>query len=137
MSGFYILLLFPISFSGASVIATCQSYCDALPECAQDPHYHGSYCKSWQTPQVCFGLYHTSGGGMCFQPNNPQCPESSPVYCPEYSSPIVSEEAQQVLLSATESTQAPNAGETSSEATVVSSEEPTTTTTMSTETVGQ
>jgi hypothetical protein len=131
MSGFYILLLLlPISFSGASTIATCQSYCDGLPECAQDPHYHGSYCKSWQTPQVCFGLYHTSDGGMCFQPNNPQCQESSPVFCPQSPSPDVSEEAQQVLLSATQAT--------NSEATLVTSAEPTTTTTMmSTDTVGQ
>jgi hypothetical protein len=64
---------------------SCQSYCHDLAECKQDPHHHGSYCKSWQKPDVCFGLYWTdeTETSMCFYPNNKDCPEKRPVRCPK------------------------------------------------------
>ncbi len=69
---------------------TCQSLCDGLAECAEDPHAHGSYCKAWNNPQVCFGLYFTDASQteMCFQPNNEGCPEDIPVPCPEHVEPV-------------------------------------------------
>ncbi len=36
----------------------CQRLCQLTPGCRNDPHAHGSYCKLWQNPPVCFGLYH-------------------------------------------------------------------------------
>ena len=70
--------------SGSVAPPTCQSICQGLEECANDPHAHGSYCKDWQSPQVCFGLFFTdaSRSGICFQPNNEDCPEGIPVECP-------------------------------------------------------
>lgn len=59
----------------------CDAICLGLPECANEPHAHNSYCKSDQDPPVCFGLYNTDNG-YCFFPNNPSCDESSPVLCP-------------------------------------------------------
>lgn len=63
-------------------VQTCQSICDSVLACANCPHAHGSYCKSDKNPQVCFGLYHTSEGSICFEPNDPTCNESVPVLCP-------------------------------------------------------
>ena len=34
----------------------CTALCDATGACANDPNFHGSYCKFWQTPAVCFGM---------------------------------------------------------------------------------
>ena len=70
---------------GLSSSQSCQSLCDGVADCREDPHAHGSYCKTWQTPQVCFGLYWTdaSESDMCFQPNaSGACPENNPVRCP-------------------------------------------------------
>ena len=64
---------------------TCQEYCNDLPTCANDPQAHGSYCKSWQNPPVCFGIYYVdaSRSTKCFQPADPSCPGTIPVSCPE------------------------------------------------------
>ena len=34
----------------------CMSLCTGTDACRNDPHAHGSYCKFWQTPAVCFGM---------------------------------------------------------------------------------
>ena len=64
----------------APVAPRCEEICQSVETCRNDPHAHGSYCKTWQTPNVCFGLYHTESG-ICFQPNDPSCKESTPVLC--------------------------------------------------------
>jgi len=62
---------------------SCQDQCDATPSCSSDPHEHGSYCKAWQDSNVCFGLYVLPYGGLCFQPNDPNCDDSklTPLAC--------------------------------------------------------
>lgn len=69
--------------SGASA-ETCESYCDSVEECRNDPHAHGSYCKIDHNPQTCFGLYWTDEAqtSMCFEPNSADCPSAWPVSCP-------------------------------------------------------
>jgi len=61
----------------------CQQLCKDVKECREDPHQHGSYCKTWQDVDVCFGLYRKKFGGFCFQPNDPHCDDSKlePVLC--------------------------------------------------------
>ena len=79
---------------GATVVLIddggCSALCSSTGECANDPHHHGSYCKFWQSPAVCFGLYSqnttaNATGDLCFQPNNGSCDDSvlPPVLCPE------------------------------------------------------
>ena len=76
----------------------CQAVCDNdVTACATDPHAHGSYCKFWQSPAVCFGIYvnsssnnetNTTSGNttqsFCFQPNDAGCNdfELQPLECP-------------------------------------------------------
>jgi hypothetical protein len=69
---------------------SCENLCESLEECANDPHEHGSYCKSWETPKTCFGLYWRDEGKteMCFEPNSEDCPESIPVECPSVVPPV-------------------------------------------------
>jgi hypothetical protein len=57
----------------------CQDLCDGLPSCSK-----GSYCKSWQSIPVCFGLYFVDPvqQTMCYFPDDDQCPEAYPVECP-------------------------------------------------------
>ena len=64
----------------------CQELCDKVESCRNDPHAHGSYCKTWQDKEVCFGLYHTKHGGYCFEPNDPHCNDAKlePVKCGKY-----------------------------------------------------
>jgi hypothetical protein len=73
-------------FTGASACepTTCEAICLNVNSCANDPQAHGSYCKSDQDPQVCFGLYYTdiTHTTICFEPNDVECPEEFPVSCP-------------------------------------------------------
>jgi hypothetical protein len=69
-----------------AVVDNCQDVCNNTPGCINDPHAHGSYCKDWQDPQVCFGLYYTDASrtATCFQPSEfDACPEEFPVECVE------------------------------------------------------
>ena len=74
-------------FLGMQVVVygdMCQDLCNVTPNCNSEEHAHGSYCKSWQTPQVCFGLYYTdaSNTAICFEPKDlTNCSESTPVPC--------------------------------------------------------
>ena len=80
--------MFKITVALASVLAvafgnaatTCQDLCDATDACHNDPHEHGSYCK---TNNVCFGLYTQASGDLCFQPNDETCDDQNlpPVIC--------------------------------------------------------
>ena len=62
---------------------TCQELCEGTDSCRNDPQEHGSYCKSYQATNVCFGLYQLPYGGLCFEPNDPACDDSKlqPVLC--------------------------------------------------------
>ena len=68
--------------SSPPIVDSCQDLCNSVASCAQDPRSHGSYCKSWQNPPVCFGLY-TQSSGFCFAPNDITCSEAQPVLCSE------------------------------------------------------
>ena len=62
----------------------CQEHCVNTPSCINEEHEHGSYCKSWQDPSVCFGLYWTdeTKTTMCFEPSEDgACSENTPVTC--------------------------------------------------------
>ena len=62
----------------------CQGFCNNVVSCITEEHEHGSYCKSWQDPPVCFGLYWTdeSQTAMCFEPSEDgACSENIPVTC--------------------------------------------------------
>ncbi len=74
-------------------LSVCENEVDA---CANDPRSHGSYCKFWQNPPVCFGMYvqnnqtssnnsnSTNSTSFCFQPNDQSCDDSAlpPLECP-------------------------------------------------------
>jgi hypothetical protein len=70
---------FVLMFSSGSA-HTCQSICENLESCSK-----GSYCKSWQSFPVCYGLYYTGveQSSYCYFPDDPNCPEDYPVECPE------------------------------------------------------
>ncbi|KAF4676105.1 hypothetical protein FOL47_006713 [Perkinsus chesapeaki] len=57
----------------------CEAVCEEVAECRSK----GTYCKSWHTPQSCFGLYWSGGGKMCYQPGDANCLAESPVLCVE------------------------------------------------------
>ncbi|KAF4714236.1 hypothetical protein FOZ62_005445, partial [Perkinsus olseni] len=61
----------------------CSIVCSETEACANDPQSHGSYCKYWQSPSVCFGLYVRDDGSTCFQPNDSSCDDDvlEPLYC--------------------------------------------------------
>lgn len=54
----------------------CATICFFTSSCRNDPHAHGSYCKTDHFPNVCFGLYRRPSffPRFCFQPNDPSCP---------------------------------------------------------------
>ncbi|EER15078.1 hypothetical protein Pmar_PMAR023403 [Perkinsus marinus ATCC 50983] len=56
----------------------CQAACDTLPQCKNSDR--GSYCKSWQTPPVCFGIIQKSDGSLCYHPTDKDC-EGAPYPC--------------------------------------------------------
>lgn len=98
-----ILVTFGLIAPGHSTVYDCQALCDSTDSCANDPSHHGSYCKLWQTPPTCFGLYNKRPGEVCFQPNDPSCPESSPVICArpttQFSTTVVSTQAPATTIS--------------------------------------
>ena len=64
----------------------CQNQCDKTPACLnQKPKAQGSYCKHWNNPPVCFGLYvkPTAPNKTCFQPNDKSCNDKilQPLLC--------------------------------------------------------
>lgn len=76
---------FAVSYSVAlsrALVAgeTCQSYCESLEGCNE-----GSYCKSYQNPPVCQGLFWVDEAEteMCsYGDSKGTCPENRPVKCP-------------------------------------------------------
>ncbi|KAF4721521.1 hypothetical protein FOZ63_006118, partial [Perkinsus olseni] len=43
---------------------------------------YDSYCKSWQSPTVCFGLVKKADGSICFEPADADC-VGEPIACGE------------------------------------------------------
>ena len=78
-----VLCLAQLAKGKDEIIKDCQKLCRSIPACRNDPHAHGSYCKSWQHEAVCFGIYYrdSSKRKYCFHPNDPTCPQSNPVKC--------------------------------------------------------
>ena len=90
-----------------------------VSECANDPHAHGSYCKFWQNPAVCFGMYVTKNSttttngttsnvtqSFCFQPNDPGCNdmELMPLECPNQTNTTCANICSQTQSCATDPT---------------------------------
>ena len=87
-----ILSIGALSLASASVprpVDPCFAACLATPECRNDPRAHFSYCKRWQNPATCFGLYIRPDTGAlryCFQPNDLSCLDRlyRPLTCTEF-----------------------------------------------------
>lgn len=65
---------------------TCEDVCAEVESCVTSKKAQNSYCKYWQNPPVCFGLYFTDAtySKVCYQPNDPDCKEAYPVICHEH-----------------------------------------------------
>ena len=61
--------------------STCQELCAITPSCVNSRN--GSYCKSSQDPQVCFGFYYrdSTRASTCYHPGDPTCSEAIPLLC--------------------------------------------------------
>lgn len=65
---------------------SCVEVCKKTKGCFPTRGGSLSYCKTWQTPQVCFGLYYTDSSftSTCFHQSHigtDNCPERWPVLC--------------------------------------------------------
>ncbi|KAF4671248.1 hypothetical protein FOL47_001592 [Perkinsus chesapeaki] len=59
---------------GFDININCARACGSIHECSGDPPTHNSYCKYWQNPPICFGIYLRPDGTPCFQPAaDPSC----------------------------------------------------------------
>ncbi len=67
-----------------TISGSCEDLCESVTACVTDPRSHGSYCKSDQSPPVCFGMYwrDVAQSRLCYALNDPTCPQSFPVICP-------------------------------------------------------
>ncbi|KAF4679503.1 hypothetical protein FOZ60_014964 [Perkinsus olseni] len=75
-----------IAVASASLVAaedSCISLCNDVEGCKIAKY--GSYCKSWKSPAVCFGLLKKADGSVCFQPTDKDC-VGEPVACSAVSS---------------------------------------------------
>ena len=77
MRSIHFLTSIIVSVSAGVAPTSCQDLCNSVAECLNDPGYHGSYCKDWQSIPVCFGMYTRADGSLCFQPNDPTCDDLS------------------------------------------------------------
>ncbi|KAF4670200.1 hypothetical protein FOL47_002132 [Perkinsus chesapeaki] len=57
---------------------TCHDVCNNLEQCRMSKW--GSYCKTWQDPQVCFGIIKKADDSLCFAPTDEDC-DGEPYYC--------------------------------------------------------
>ncbi|EER00205.1 hypothetical protein Pmar_PMAR017063 [Perkinsus marinus ATCC 50983] len=58
----------------------CAQMCSYVEGCAKSKF--NSYCKTWQSPPVCFGLIKKSDGSICFEPTDADC-VGEPIACDE------------------------------------------------------
>lgn len=77
VAGIFIIavnVITPIVYSmGIDTNINCVLACQSISECSSDPLSHLTYCKYWQDPPTCFGIYIRSDGTACFHPNDPSC----------------------------------------------------------------
>ncbi|KAF4754082.1 hypothetical protein FOZ62_023661, partial [Perkinsus olseni] len=52
-------------------VTTCEDVCNGIDGC-KDSKW-GTYCKSWQSPAVCFGIIVKDDGSLCFNPTDEEC----------------------------------------------------------------
>ncbi|KAF4672854.1 hypothetical protein FOL46_008294 [Perkinsus olseni] len=52
-------------------VTTCEDVCNGIDGC-KDSKW-GTYCKSWQSPAVCFGIVVKDDGSLCFNPTDEEC----------------------------------------------------------------
>jgi hypothetical protein len=80
-----------ISVLATTAVATtsvdpCLGYCDATGACASG--VQSSYCKYWQNPPTCFGLYllPNAVSTYCYEPNDTSCNDAQlqPITCTVY-----------------------------------------------------
>ncbi|KAF4726629.1 hypothetical protein FOZ62_022800, partial [Perkinsus olseni] len=64
----------------------CAQMCSYISGCSNSKF--GSYCKSWLSNPVCFGLAKKSDGSICFQPTDSDC-RGEAIACGTVSTPIV------------------------------------------------
>ncbi|KAF4708103.1 hypothetical protein FOZ62_004860, partial [Perkinsus olseni] len=57
---------------------TCSDVCDSLVSCQESPS--GSYCKTWISPPVCFGIVVKPDGTLCYEGVDEGC-EGEPYEC--------------------------------------------------------
>ncbi|KAF4709938.1 hypothetical protein FOZ62_013936, partial [Perkinsus olseni] len=51
--------------SFTSSMSTCLDVCDSLVSCQESST--GSYCKTWMSPPVCFGIIVKPDGTLCYE----------------------------------------------------------------------
>ncbi|KAF4693903.1 hypothetical protein FOZ60_009647 [Perkinsus olseni] len=64
----------------------CAQMCSDVSGCSGSKY--GSYCKSWLSSPVCFGLVKKADGSVCFQPTDSSCVGDS-ISCGSVSTPVV------------------------------------------------
>ncbi|KAF4739391.1 hypothetical protein FOZ63_029259 [Perkinsus olseni] len=64
----------------------CAQMCSDVSGCSDSKY--GSYCKSWLSSPVCFGLVKKADGSVCFQPTDSSCVGDS-ISCGSASTPVV------------------------------------------------
>ncbi|KAF4693906.1 hypothetical protein FOZ60_009653 [Perkinsus olseni] len=64
----------------------CAQMCSDVSGCSDSKY--GSYCKSWLSSPVCFGLVKKADGSVCFQPTDSSCVGDS-ISCGSVSTPVV------------------------------------------------
>ncbi|KAF4701651.1 hypothetical protein FOZ62_004296, partial [Perkinsus olseni] len=69
-----------LSLVAATEQDPCAQMCSYVDGCAKSKY--DSYCKSWQSPTVCFGLVKKADGSICFEPADADC-VGEPIACGE------------------------------------------------------
>ncbi|KAF4681152.1 hypothetical protein FOZ60_012547 [Perkinsus olseni] len=68
----------------------CAQMCSDVSGCGNSKY--GSYCKSWLSSPICFGLMKKSDGSVCFQPTDSSCVGDA-IPCDTVSTPPVTTKA--------------------------------------------
>ncbi|KAF4656019.1 hypothetical protein FOL46_008027 [Perkinsus olseni] len=71
----------------------CAQMCSDVSGCGNSKY--GSYCKSWLSSPICFGLMKKSDGSVCFQPTDSSCVGDA-IPCDTVSTPAVTTTAEPV-----------------------------------------
>ncbi|KAF4714538.1 hypothetical protein FOZ63_028550, partial [Perkinsus olseni] len=117
----------------------CAQMCSDVSGCGNSKY--GSYCKSWLSSPICFGLMKKSDGSVCFQPTDSSCVGDA-IPCDTVSTPPVTTKAAvsttttkaavSTTTEATTTTAAPTSVTTVEVTTTTTTTMPPTTTTVAT-----